>query len=100
MAPHKGRRRADIPLPKPLPVKQKVPGGGQYVPPESEVLKIRSAKRTQKPKDEAYALIIGIQTYREFNGPRFSNQDARHVQRLGVVGVGVAHSQDIRIPLM
>ncbi len=73
---------ADILLPRPLPDKQKTPGGGQFVPPESEVLNIRSAKRTLDPRDDAYALIVGIRKYRDLNGPRFADNDARQIQRL------------------
>jgi len=73
---------ADIPLPKPLPDKQRDPGGGQFVAPESEVLMIRSAKRTLKPTGNAYALVVGIRKYRHLNGPRFADHDARQVQRL------------------
>jgi tetratricopeptide (TPR) repeat protein len=72
---------ADIPLPKPLPDQQRPPGG-QFVAPESEVLKIQSARRTLDPKDDAYALIVGIRRYRDLNGPRFADNDARQVQRL------------------
>jgi hypothetical protein len=72
---------ADIPLPKPLPDQQR-PFGGQFVAPESEVLKIQSARSTLDPRDDAYALIVGIRRYRDLNGPRFADNDARQVQRL------------------
>ena len=73
---------ADIPLPKPLPDQQQAQRGGGFVAPESEVLKIRAVKRTLKPRDRAYALVVGIRKYRDLNGPRFADNDARQVQRL------------------
>ncbi len=73
---------ADIPLPKPLPDKQMASYGGPVVAPGSEVLDIRSVRRTLAPENDAYALIVGLRKYKSLNGPRFADQDARQVQRL------------------
>ena len=72
---------ADIPLPKPLPDQQGKPGG-DWQAPETEVLPLRSAKTTAKPRNDAYAVIVGIRKYQNLNGPGFADQDARQVQRL------------------
>ena len=71
---------ADIPLPKPLSDQQQK--GGEWQAPESEVLPLRSAETTIKPRSDAYALIVGIRKYRNLNGPGFADLDARQVQRL------------------
>ena len=71
---------ADIPLPKPLPDQRA--GGDGWQASESEVLPLRSAKSTVKPRSDAYALIVGIRKYQNLNGPGFADQDARQVQRL------------------
>jgi tetratricopeptide (TPR) repeat protein len=72
---------ADVPLPKPLP-DRKSGGGGGYVSPESDVLNLRSAKGVLKPRDNAYALVVGIRNYKQLSGPRFADHDARQVQRM------------------
>jgi tetratricopeptide (TPR) repeat protein len=72
---------ADVPLPKPLPDRTSG-GGGGHVPPESDVLDLRSAKGVLKPRDQAYALVVGIRNYKQLSGPRFADHDARQVQRM------------------
>ena len=90
---------ADIPLPKPLPDQQQRPGGGRQAP-ESEVLPLRSAKTTAKPRSDAYALIVGIRKYQNLKGPGFADQDALQVQRLLTKMGGFRHdSGHIRLRL-
>ncbi len=73
---------ADVPLPKPLPDKKSGTGGGGYATPESDVLNLREAKGVLKPRDNAFALVVGIRSYRQISGPRFADHDARQVQRM------------------
>ena len=47
-----------------------------------KVLKIGIHKRTQEPKDNAYALLVGIRKYQELNISEFSDHDARQVFEL------------------
>lgn len=49
---------------------------------ESDVLNLESAKGVLKPRDDAYALVVGISNYKALSGPRFANHDARQVQRM------------------
>jgi tetratricopeptide (TPR) repeat protein len=73
---------ADIPLPRPLPHRQASSAYPGAAAPESEVLDLKSAKGALKPRDDAYALVVGIRRYKELTGPRFADHDARQVQRM------------------
>jgi len=73
---------ADIPLPKPLPDRKTGTVGGRMAAPESDVLDLRAAKGALKPRDNAYALVVGIRKYQQLSGPRFADHDARQVQRM------------------
>jgi len=73
---------ADVPLPKPLPDRKAGGGGSAAAAPESDVLDLRSAKGVLKPRDNAYALVVGIRNYKQLSGPRFADHDARQVQRM------------------
>ena len=73
---------ADVPLPKPLPDRKSGGGVAAVAAPESDVLDLRSAKGVLKPRDHAYALVVGIRNYKQLSGPRFADHDARQVQRM------------------
>ena len=78
-----------IPLPKPLPDQVYKYNFYATLPfTTNEILNLKSIKQTLKPSENKYALIVGINNYKNFKGPNFAKNDAINIYNILIKRAG------------